>query len=58
MNDQLVYDILNCTRCPLSESRTLAVPAEAGVDYQPGGLGILAEAPGAQENATGRPMVG
>ena len=58
MNDQLRYDILNCTRCPLSESRTLAVPAEAGVDYQPGGLGILAEAPGAQENATGRPMVG
>lgn len=56
--DELVFGILTCTRCPLSLTRNMAVPAEAGKLYRTGGLGILAEAPGAQEDATGRPMVG
>ena len=57
-DSDLTLKILNCQACPLSETRNLAVPAEVGADYQPGGLAFLAEAPGAQEDATGRPLVG
>lgn len=52
----LRYQILTCERCPLAALRTLAVPAEVGEAYA--GLAVMAEAPGAQEDATGRPMVG
>lgn len=37
---------------------TFAVPAEVGSRYAPAGLAIMCEAPGAQEAATSRPLVG
>lgn len=51
-------DIRNCTRCTLYDKRTNAVPAEVGSRYQTGGIAIFAEAPGADEDRAGRPMVG
>lgn len=51
-------DIRNCTRCTLYDKRTNAVPAEVGSKYQTGGIAIFAEAPGADEDRAGRPMVG
>lgn len=60
--DLLRYNIATCHACPLGELRdntsTVAVPADAGNNYQPGGLAIMAEAPGAQESKQGKPMVG
>lgn len=54
----LAASIYTCTDCPLHDLRTVAVPAEVGADYELGGIAAMAEAPGAQEDATGRPMVG
>lgn len=51
-------DIRNCTRCTLYDKRLNAVPAEAGSKYTVGGIAIFAEAPGADEDKAGRPMVG
>jgi uracil-DNA glycosylase family 4 len=51
-------DIRACVRCSLHDKRKNAVPAEAGSQYQRGGIAIFAEAPGADEDALGRPMVG
>jgi len=51
-------DIRNCVRCSLHDKRTNAVPAEAGNKYAKGGIAIFAEAPGADEDRTGKPMVG
>lgn len=60
--DNPAFGILQCLRCPLGQHRDdnglLSVPAEAGNVYTIGGIAVLAEAPGAQEAATGRPMVG
>ena len=50
--------IRGCQLCALSEYRTNAVPAHVGHDYAPRGLAIMGEAPGAQEDETGRPFVG
>jgi DNA polymerase len=45
-----------CTRCPeLVASRTQVVVGETG---RPGGLALVGEAPGAREDAAGRPFVG
>lgn len=58
---ELDLAIRTCVRCPLSGLRSegeVAVPGLAGSEYRAGGLAILAEAPGAQEAATGRPMQG
>ena len=55
-NYQLISQILTCQKCRLSQSRNLAVPAEIGTRYS--GLAIMGEAPGAQEDLKGRPMVG
>lgn len=57
-NAELASQIYTCTNCPLHEYRTVAVPAEVGTLYEPGGIALIAEAPGANEDATGRPMVG
>ena len=35
-----------------------AVPAEVGSKYQLGGVAVICEAPGAQESASSRPLVG
>jgi DNA polymerase len=47
--------ILRCTLCPLSRSRTLAVPGEG--DYS-ASLMFVGEGPGADEDIQGRPFVG
>ena len=58
-NYRLQSKIRGCTNCRLHALREgIAVAAEVGSDYQLGGLAIMAEAPGQQEDATGRPFVG
>lgn len=53
--DRLADGIRTCRRCRLWRSRTLAVPGE-GTPYSR--VILLGEAPGAREDATGRPFVG
>lgn len=55
---QLMAAIRGCERCPLSAYRTVAVPAHLGEQAQMPLLAIMGEAPGANEDATGRPFVG
>src|ERR1700746_1513799 len=47
--------IRECTRCPLHESRKLAVPGEGRSNAR---VMIIGEAPGRQEDETGRPFIG
>lgn len=47
--------IHNCRKCPLYASRKNAVPGEGPLDAK---LFFIGEAPGAQEDETGRPFVG
>ena len=47
--------ILNCQRCPLSQTRTHAVPGEGDKNA---GLMFVGEAPGRDEDIQGRPFVG
>ena len=65
MNDAAILDVyqavVNCTRCPLHILRGTdghAVPAELGSAASSPLLGFMAEAPGAQENATGKRPAG
>jgi uracil-DNA glycosylase len=53
--DQLAELIRRCTRCDLYKTATNAVPGEGnpGADFM-----CVGEAPGAQEDATGRPFYG
>ncbi|NQW17526.1 MAG: uracil-DNA glycosylase [Chloroflexi bacterium] len=51
----LSRDVLTCTRCTLSETRTNAVPGE-GSDFP--GILFIGEGPGANEDQQGRPFVG
>ena len=44
-----------CEKCPLCESRTQAVPGEGPI---PADFMFIGEAPGADEDASGRPFVG
>ncbi len=53
--DRLNRGIKRCTKCPLHESRTHAVPGEGAV---PTGVLFIGEAPGANEDQQGRPFVG
>ncbi|MHA1480883.1 MAG: uracil-DNA glycosylase [Candidatus Thorarchaeota archaeon] len=48
-------EIKGCTKCPLHETRTNAVPGEGPVDAK---VMFVGEAPGAKEDETGRPFVG
>lgn len=62
-NYELCAAIRSCTKCvamvSLREaSSSFAVPAEVGSDYESGGIAVICEAPGAQEAATSRPLVG
>lgn len=59
----LANQIRTCMRCPIMvqqrvEDNGKAVPAEVGSQAPSRPLGILCEAPGAQEAATSRPLVG
>jgi uracil-DNA glycosylase family 4 len=53
--EQLSSLISSCTRCVLYKTATHAVPGEGSAH---GGLLCVGEAPGAQEDATGRPFIG
>jgi DNA polymerase len=53
--EKLDGQIRVCTRCPLCESRTLAVPGEGKSTAR---VMIIGEGPGGQEDKTGRPFVG
>lgn len=48
-------DIITCTRCSLSETRKNAVPGEGSFNAD---VIFVGEAPGRNEDATGRPFVG
>lgn len=48
-------EVLSCRKCPLGETRTLAVPGEGNASA---GLMFVGEAPGAEEDLQGRPFVG
>lgn len=53
--ETLRQEILECQQCPLSKSRTQAVPGEGP---QNADLVVLGEAPGRNEDLQGRPFVG
>lgn len=53
--DELHQQILTCTRCPLHQNRTHAVPGEGNPKAK---VMFIGEAPGEQEDAQGRPFVG
>ena len=53
--EEIHAQIRVCTKCPLSRSRTHAVPGEGAVDSK---VMFVGEAPGQQEDAQGRPFVG
>lgn len=53
--DELAAQIRVCTRCPLWESRTNAVPGDGKYSAK---VMLIAEAPGREEDESGRPFVG
>jgi DNA polymerase len=53
--DELAAQISVCTRCPLHESRTLAVPGDGKYSAK---VMIIGEAPGKEEDESGHPFVG
>ena len=53
--DALAQQIRRCTKCPLHQSRTIAVPGEGPVSAP---IMFIGEAPGRQEDQAGRPFVG
>jgi len=53
--DEVRSRIIQCTKCGLSTSRTQAVPGEGSAQAR---LMFIGEAPGADEDAQGRPFVG
>src|SRR3954468_24095032 len=53
--DQIAAEVAVCTRCPLHETRTLAVPGEGSPDTE---VVFVGEGPGYNEDQQGRPFVG
>ena len=53
--EALAAQIRVCTKCPLCQSRTLAVPGEGKA---PARVMLIGEAPGREEDETGHPFVG
>jgi uracil-DNA glycosylase family 4 len=53
--DEIAAKVKKCTRCPLYETATNAVPGEGNPKAE---LVCVGEAPGAKEDETGRPFVG
>src|SRR5215212_9398222 len=53
--EELAAQIRVCTKCPLWESRTLAVPGDGKFSSK---VMIIAEAPGKEEDESGHPFVG
>jgi uracil-DNA glycosylase len=52
---QVASEVRLCTRCPLSRSRTRAVPGEGPADAR---ILLIGEGPGFHEDQQGRPFVG
>ncbi len=52
---KIASEIIECTKCDLSESRTKAVPGEGNPNAK---LMFVGEAPGGDEDRLGRPFVG
>lgn len=53
--EQIEKNVLKCKKCRLCENVLNAVPGEGNINAK---LVFVGEAPGAQEDATGRPFVG
>ncbi len=53
--DQVSSQVTNCRRCPLWEGATHSVPGEGSMSAR---VMFIGEAPGEQEDSTGRPFVG
>jgi len=53
--DQIAKKICNCTLCPLSKSRTIAVPGSGNYNSE---ILFIGEAPGATEDKCGIPFCG
>jgi uracil-DNA glycosylase len=53
--EALAAQIRVCTKCPLCQSRTLAVPGEGMASAR---VMLIGEAPGSEEDETGHPFVG
>jgi DNA polymerase len=53
--EELAAQIRVCTKCPLWQSRTLAVPGDGKFSSK---VMIIAEAPGKEEDESGHPFVG
>jgi DNA polymerase len=53
--DQIASEVAVCTRCPLAQTRTLAVPGEGHPDTE---VVFVGEGPGYNEDQQGRPFVG
>ncbi len=52
---EIAAEVRDCTRCPLSRGRSLAVPGEGNPLTD---VLLVGEGPGGREDATGRPFVG
>src|SRR5262245_54521607 len=53
--EQIAAEVSECTRCPLAQGRTLAVPGEGHPDTE---VVFVGEGPGYNEDQQGRPFVG
>ncbi len=53
--EEIEKEIMNCKKCPLSNTRTNAVPGEGGFKKK---IMFVGEAPGKWEDLKGRPFVG
>ena len=53
--EELAEQIRVCTKCPLAESRTIAVPGDGKLSAK---VMIVGEAPGKEEDLSGHPFVG
>jgi len=53
--EQIAAEVAICTRCPLHEGRTLAVPGEGSSETE---VVFVGEGPGYNEDQQGRPFVG
>jgi uracil-DNA glycosylase family 4 len=53
--EQVAREVSGCTRCPLSQSRTNAVPGEGAPRAE---IMFIGEGPGFHEDQSGRPFVG
>lgn len=53
--EQIAQNVNHCTKCRLYKTAKCAVPGEGNIDSE---IVFIGEAPGATEDATGRPFVG